>query len=77
MIDWGEFIIFGGEGLLDFLKGQEWIGLKKAGVQGRLRLGLDEELIVLLLKSEGDAGLLLLDDVVFFVLHDCGWGKLC
>jgi hypothetical protein len=48
------------------------MGFKKPSVQGRLRLGLDEELIILLLKSEGDAGLLLLDDVVLFVFHECG-----
>jgi hypothetical protein len=48
------------------------MGFKKPGVQGGLRLGLDEELIVLLLKSKGDAGLLLLYDIVLFFLHELG-----
>ena len=46
------------------------MGFKKAAVQGLFRLGPDEELIILLLKSKGDAGLLLLYDVVLFVLHE-------
>jgi hypothetical protein len=60
----------GGESLLDFIKRKAGMRFKKAAVQGRFRLGLDEELIILLLKSECDARWLLLDDVVLFVLHE-------
>ena len=75
--DWDEFIIFGGESLLDSVKGQEWIGLKKPAVQRIARMRLDEQLIVLLFKCKAQKSLLLLSDIILFAFHvTCKYSQL-
>ena len=49
-----ELIIFGSEDLLNFVKWQERIGLKKPTVSDALRLGLDEKFVVLLVEGKGE-----------------------
>jgi hypothetical protein len=66
-VDWDEFIIFGGEGLFNFVKGQEWMRLKQPTVQLRARMRLDEQLIIFLLEDKAQKSFLLLNDIVLLI----------
>ncbi len=69
MVDWDEFIIFGGEGFLDFVKRQKRTGFQKSTVQCHTRLRLDDQLIILLFEGKTQKSLLLLNDIVLLILH--------
>ncbi len=45
-INWDKFVIFGGEGLLDFIEGEERIKYERCTVKSGFGLGLDEELVI-------------------------------
>lgn len=77
-IDWEKFKVAVVEGLFDFIKREEGIGLKRASVPIApiaFRLDLDDEFAIELVKGKSEMGLFLCKNVVFLGEHDNDKGK--
>lgn len=53
-----------------FIKGDKWVWLKNSTVRRSVAVSLDKEVVILVLKSKRQVGLLLPEDIVFFLFHD-------
>ncbi len=65
-----ELIILACEDFFDFIKSDEWVWLKNSTVRRSVTVSPDEEVVILVLKRKRQVGLLLPEDIVFFLFHD-------
>ncbi len=65
-----KLIILDCEDFFDFIKGDEWVRLKNSTVRRSVAVSPNEEVVILVLKSKRQVGLLLPENIVFFLFHD-------
>ncbi len=64
-----DLVVVDQDGFFDFIKCYEGIGLKRGWVLNAFRIGVNDELIFMLLEGEVDFEGLFLDDIVDLAFH--------